>query len=160
MERAFINSGLVQVVQSGAMRDELRSERADQQEFASEETRKRWKQETGADYMLNGTINSIVDSEGGGIPLGERYAAAERNYISILPREHAHRLADFVREGRWEPVKGDADREAVFAHWAGPKRAAEDPRRFVLMRHCDNRRREPASVTISTAGRVKKQYTS
>ncbi len=77
---------------------------------------------------------TIMDSEGGGLPLGERYAAAERNYVSILPREHAHRLADFVREGRWEPVKGDADREAVFAHWADPERAAEDPRRFVLMR--------------------------
>ena len=77
---------------------------------------------------------TIVDSEGGGLPLGERYAEAERSYISILPQEHAHRLAEFVREGRWEPVKDDPDREAVFAHWADPKRAAQDTRRFVLMR--------------------------
>ena len=65
IERAYVNSGLVQVVQSGAMRDDIRNERADQQEFSSEETRKKWKRETGADYMLSGTINSIVDSEGG-----------------------------------------------------------------------------------------------
>ena len=77
---------------------------------------------------------TIVDSEGGGLPLGERYAEAGRNYISILPQEHACRLAKFVREGRWEAVKDDPDREAVFAHWADRKRAAGDPRRFVLMR--------------------------
>lgn len=77
---------------------------------------------------------TIVDSEGGGLPLGERYAEAGRDYISILPREHAYRLAKFVCEGRWEAVKDDPDREAVFAHWAAPQRAAEDPRQFVLMR--------------------------
>ncbi|RMH69346.1 MAG: penicillin-binding protein activator LpoB [Gemmatimonadetes bacterium] len=64
IERALINSGLVEMVQSGAMRDDIRQERADQQEFASEETRARWKQETGADFMLSGTIQSIVDQEG------------------------------------------------------------------------------------------------
>jgi hypothetical protein len=64
IERAFINSGLVQVVEGGQMRDDVREERADQQEFASEETQARWREETGADFMLNGTINSIVDSEG------------------------------------------------------------------------------------------------
>jgi len=77
---------------------------------------------------------TIVDSEGGGLPLGERYAAAERYYISILPREHTYSLAEFARQGRWEAVKGDAEREAVFARWKDPKRAAEDPRWFVLMR--------------------------
>ncbi|RMH69347.1 MAG: penicillin-binding protein activator LpoB [Gemmatimonadetes bacterium] len=64
LERAFINSGLVEMVQSGAMRDDIRKERADQQEFASEETRARWKQETGADFMLSGTINAIEDASG------------------------------------------------------------------------------------------------
>ena len=76
----------------------------------------------------------IVDSEGGGLPLGERYAEAERNYISILPQEHAYCRTDFVLEGRWEPVKGDPERKAAFARWADAKRAAEDLRRFVLMR--------------------------
>jgi hypothetical protein len=77
---------------------------------------------------------TIMDSEGGGLPLGERYAEAERSYISILPREHTYSLADFAVEGRWKPVQGDLERETVFARWADPKRAAEDPRQFALMR--------------------------
>ena len=77
---------------------------------------------------------TIVDSEGGGLPLGERYAEVGRNYVSVLPQDHAYYLADFVLEDRWELVEGDSERKAAFAHWTDPKRAAEDPRRFVLMR--------------------------
>ncbi|MGM0377428.1 MAG: penicillin-binding protein activator LpoB [Bacteroidota bacterium] len=62
VERAFINSGKVRLVQAGDKREELRAERAAQQEFASPETQKEWGQELGADYILNGDINSIVDS--------------------------------------------------------------------------------------------------
>ncbi|WP_026475595.1 penicillin-binding protein activator LpoB [Alkaliflexus imshenetskii] len=62
VERAFINSGRVRLVQAGDKREELRRERASQQDFASVETAKRWGMELGADYMLNGDINSIVDS--------------------------------------------------------------------------------------------------
>ena len=61
VERAFINSGKVRLVQAGAKREELRQERAAQQEFASLETAKKWGKELGADFMLNGDINSIVD---------------------------------------------------------------------------------------------------
>ncbi len=61
MEKAFINSGRVDIVEGGAIRDDIRDERADQQEFATEETRKAFRQETGADFMLIGTIDSIVD---------------------------------------------------------------------------------------------------
>jgi uncharacterized protein (TIGR02722 family) len=61
IERAFINSGVVQVVQSGEDRKELRDERSEQQIFASEESRKRWGKEKGADFMMNGVINSITD---------------------------------------------------------------------------------------------------
>jgi transcriptional regulator of met regulon len=80
---------------------------------------------------------TVMDSEGGGQPLGERYAEAERGYISVLPREHTYCLADFTLEGCWEPVKDDPEREAIFARWADPQRAAEDPRQFVLMRLLD-----------------------
>lgn len=62
MEREFINSGKIKVVQSSAARDELRNERADQQDFASAESIKKWGLEKGADFMLQGTINSITDS--------------------------------------------------------------------------------------------------
>ena len=77
---------------------------------------------------------TVMDSEGGGFPLGERYAEAERSYVSVLPREHTYCLTDFVLEGCWEPVKDDPAREAILAHWADPKRAVEDPPQFVLMR--------------------------
>ncbi len=62
VERAFINSGRVRLVQAGDKREELRTERAAQQEFASMETAKQWGRELGADFMLNGDINSIVDT--------------------------------------------------------------------------------------------------
>ncbi|MCU4166406.1 penicillin-binding protein activator LpoB [Carboxylicivirga caseinilyticus] len=62
VERAFINSGRVRLVQAGDKREELRKERAAQQEFASMATAKQWGQELGADFMLNGDINSIVDT--------------------------------------------------------------------------------------------------
>ncbi len=61
LEKAFINSGRVRLVQAGEKRDEIRRERADQQEFSSSETMKKWGREIGADFMLQGTINSIVD---------------------------------------------------------------------------------------------------
>lgn len=65
LERAFVNSGLVRVVANPLEREELRGERSEQQDWASDETRKRLREETGADYMLNGAIEIIVDREGG-----------------------------------------------------------------------------------------------
>jgi len=61
MEKEFINTALVRVVQAGEHRSQLREERDDQQTFASEETKKKWGLELGADYMMQGTMNSIVD---------------------------------------------------------------------------------------------------
>jgi len=62
VERSFVKSGRVRLVQAGDKREELRRERGAQQEFASMETAKKWGRELGADYMLNGDINSIVDT--------------------------------------------------------------------------------------------------
>jgi uncharacterized protein (TIGR02722 family) len=62
VEKAFINSGRVRLVQAGEKREELRRERAGQQEFASMQTAKQWGRELGADFMLNGDIASITDS--------------------------------------------------------------------------------------------------
>ncbi|MCU4175457.1 penicillin-binding protein activator LpoB [Carboxylicivirga sp. N1Y90] len=62
VERAFINSGRVRLVQAGDKREELRRERAAQQEFSTMETAKEWGKELGADFMMNGDINSIVDT--------------------------------------------------------------------------------------------------
>lgn len=65
LERAFINSGRVRVVANPLEREELRDEREAQQDWATEESRKRLRAETGADYMLNGDIEVILDREGG-----------------------------------------------------------------------------------------------
>jgi len=61
IERSFVNSAVVGVVQSGDERNQVRDERNDQQTFATEESKKKWGKEKGADFMLNGVISSIVD---------------------------------------------------------------------------------------------------
>jgi len=63
MERALINSGRVEFVASSDERGEIREERSDQDLNASEETRNEAGQETGADFMLKGQINTIIDVE-------------------------------------------------------------------------------------------------
>lgn len=65
LERELINSGRVNFVANKEERQEVREERAEQQEHASEESMKRFQQEAGADFMLRGDITSIVDQEGG-----------------------------------------------------------------------------------------------
>ncbi|MEQ8239605.1 MAG: penicillin-binding protein activator LpoB [Cyclobacteriaceae bacterium] len=62
VEREFINSGMVRIVENAQFREKIREERADQNEFASPETQSRWGRELGADFMLFGVINSITDS--------------------------------------------------------------------------------------------------
>lgn len=63
IERAFVNSGLVDVVASATERGELREEKADQSRYADEETVKAFGKELGADFMLNGYISTIIDQE-------------------------------------------------------------------------------------------------
>ncbi len=65
LERQFINGGRVKVVASAEERDQVRDERADQQQFSSPETMKKWGLEKGADFMLIGQINMILDQEEG-----------------------------------------------------------------------------------------------
>lgn len=62
LERSFITSSKVGLVQSGKKREELRAEKADQQTNASTSTMKKFGLENGADFILQGSINSIVDS--------------------------------------------------------------------------------------------------
>ncbi len=60
-ERELLNSGQVRFVASKDVRDEIRDERFEQQDFASKETMKKIRNETGADFILLGSINTIVD---------------------------------------------------------------------------------------------------
>ena len=64
VEKAMIRDARIRLVQAGDKREELRTERADQQNFSSEESMKKFGKELGADYMLQGTIKSIVDAIG------------------------------------------------------------------------------------------------
>ena len=61
VEREFINSGRVRVVENDFFREKLREEKESQQINATAETQSRIAQELGADYMLFGVINSTVD---------------------------------------------------------------------------------------------------
>jgi uncharacterized protein (TIGR02722 family) len=65
MERELINSGEVEFVASADAREEVRSEVKDQDLNATEESRKAMGNEVGADFMLQGSINSIVDAVSG-----------------------------------------------------------------------------------------------
>jgi penicillin-binding protein activator len=62
IEKEFINTGTVTVVGTKQDREALREERDDQQTFSTEESRKKWGKEKGADFMLMGVINSTVDA--------------------------------------------------------------------------------------------------
>jgi len=64
MERSLINSGKVEFVASRVDRQEIREERKDQDINAREDTRKAMGMEVGADFMLKGQINTILDTEG------------------------------------------------------------------------------------------------
>lgn len=64
IERELLNSGLIKLAAGKEAREELRQERGDQQNFSSPETAKKWGKEKGADFMLQGSINSIVDQYG------------------------------------------------------------------------------------------------
>lgn len=62
IEKAIIRDGNIRLVVAGEKRNELRKEKAEQQDYSSPETIKKWGRELGADFILQGTINSIVDT--------------------------------------------------------------------------------------------------
>jgi penicillin-binding protein activator len=64
IERTLLNSGNVEFVASKVERQQLRDEVEDQQENASVSTRADIGEEQGADLMMTGSINTIVDREG------------------------------------------------------------------------------------------------
>ncbi len=65
LERALLNSGEVEFVADKREREEIREERLDQASNASEDTAKFDGEEIGADFMLKGELNSIVNKDGG-----------------------------------------------------------------------------------------------
>ena len=65
MERELINSGRVRFVANKMERSEVRDEREDQQVNSSAVSMKQMRNETGADFMVIGNIDSILDAKGG-----------------------------------------------------------------------------------------------
>jgi len=61
MEVAIFNSGKLDFVAGGSTRLELREERQDQQSNASESTASGLANEIGADFLLTGTVRTIID---------------------------------------------------------------------------------------------------
>jgi hypothetical protein len=64
VERALINSGRVDFVATKDERKGIRDERKDQDINAREDTRSAMGRELGADFMMTGTINTIIDPSG------------------------------------------------------------------------------------------------
>ena len=65
LERCLTNSGKVRFVAMKGDREELRAEKDDQALHSSAATRKTPNMETGADFMVQGTINSVKDEVDG-----------------------------------------------------------------------------------------------
>ncbi len=61
IELSIFNSGVADLVESGAFRDKLRVERVNQRDFANAKTVAKWGEETGANLMLFGEMTSETD---------------------------------------------------------------------------------------------------
>lgn len=65
IERELINSGEIEFVAGGAAREEIRTEREDQQSHATVETAAALAAETGADFIMQGVIITQTDTISG-----------------------------------------------------------------------------------------------
>lgn len=63
MATAILDSGIADFVASGSEREGIREERAEQLEWASEDTAKEYANETAADFYLTGSVNAIEDQK-------------------------------------------------------------------------------------------------
>jgi uncharacterized protein (TIGR02722 family) len=84
IQRNLINSGKVRFVASATEREEVRGERTDQDIHATEDTRKAMGKEKGADFMLKGTMNTIIDASGSD---QLRYYQVNLTLISLVDNE-------------------------------------------------------------------------
>ena len=64
IEQSLLESGEAQIAAGGDSRGEVRAEREDQTIFASPATAAAFGHEIGADFVMTGSIGSIVDEEG------------------------------------------------------------------------------------------------
>ncbi|GHU78317.1 hypothetical protein FACS189462_2730 [Spirochaetia bacterium] len=85
MEVAIFSSGKADFVAGGDTRNELRQERQQQQGNASEATAKALGNETGADFLLTGSVKTIVD-KAGNTSTRTYYVTAEMSNIETNAR--------------------------------------------------------------------------
>lgn len=101
LENAYVRSGQVQVVASPDERIEVRDERFDQQEHAAAGTRARLAMERGADYMLQGDIQSIEDRERGRSVV---FYQVDLTLVNLETNEKAwvgqHKIKKYVQRSR------------------------------------------------------------
>jgi uncharacterized protein (TIGR02722 family) len=86
MEKAIFDSGKLDFVAGGKVRDQLRNERQSQQTNASEDTAKKLANEIGADYLLTGSVKVVVDSNGAGKQVRAYFVNAEMTNIETGAR--------------------------------------------------------------------------
>jgi hypothetical protein len=102
LERAFVNSGRVRLVASSDERSGMREERLDQLRNASIETAKSMGKEIGADFMLIGGINTIIDAAGG---MQVRFYQVELELINLESNEKVwigqKKLKKVVKQSRF-----------------------------------------------------------
>jgi uncharacterized protein (TIGR02722 family) len=85
IETAIFNSGKMDFVAGGSIREKLRAERQDQLYNASEETVASLANETGANFMLFGSVRTIVD-KAGNQTVRTYYVSAEMTNIETNQR--------------------------------------------------------------------------
>jgi uncharacterized protein (TIGR02722 family) len=85
MEITIFNSGIMDFVAGGTTREELRAEREDQLFNASEATASSLARETGADFLLTGSVRSIVDKSGN-VTVRTYFVTAEMSNIETNAR--------------------------------------------------------------------------
>jgi len=85
METVIFNSGKLDFVAPQGLRQELRDERHDQLLYASDETAASLGKETGADFMMTGSVRTIVD-RGGNRTVRTYYVTVELTNIETNER--------------------------------------------------------------------------
>jgi uncharacterized protein (TIGR02722 family) len=103
LERELINSGEVTFMASFSQRDQLEAEKKYQAAAASLETQKAMGKELGADFLVLGQINSIVDQAG---DLTMKYFQVELEMINVETGEKVwigqKKIKKVIERAEWE----------------------------------------------------------
>lgn len=101
MANAFVRSGTIQVAMSAEDMNQVRAERNDQQQNASADTRAKQQAEQGADFLLTGTIETIIDREGGRqVKYYQIDLKIVNNQSGILAWTGQHKISKYITQSR------------------------------------------------------------